>query len=1089
MPFGRSQRLAGQSLEYDRRRYSNINRNGRGFCDNPRPYPYPYDDQPPIPDATQQQQPQPVERPVYVTGDTHFRAVSESNANYRGNEGYGNRGRTPRPYRGGTTRGGASYSNPYPNANANPKQFDRTWQAPSTDDYRHWQNPNAISRPSDRPGRDDYQHRQYPNANANPNRRPSDRPWRDDNQHWQHANANTNPRPSDGPWRDDYQHGQYPNANTNPRPYDRPWRAPSTDDYPHWQYPNGNANPRPFDRPWRAPSTDNYRHWQYALKQPPSQNERFIIVSYNILADYLAKNHWQQLYMHIPHHIMDWDWRKGRILLELGLWSPDIICLQEVDRFQELQEELKQRGYGGICKERTGIATDGCAIFWRNSRFELLHEENIEYSKLDLRDNVAQICVLESKYSGNAQVGVNDSENSKQKLGGVNRVVVCNIHVLFNPKRGEIKLGQVRVLLERAHTVSKAWDDAPVVIAGDFNCTPKSPLYDFLSKYELDISDLGRNAISGQQASQPNSRPNPASSDVPELARISATILQSVASNEVYSRNKSLTTSPILTDSMIPIVLKGTSMECQSVPDEKGSTSTGSNEGQSVVSFQGENARESVCIAQHGAELASDVSDDEERRLLQSLSSESLAVAEGPTISETGGNENERHLCLLPNLREEAWKEEEGRVLITSESMQLESKPILVLDEKSPKEVERRSLGLVCGSQEYWPLTDACVESQSVLGEKEVVSGGSTKESFDFGAKDILTSKEGPAMDAIDDCIEDCIKDSSDASQAELYPKEVEIANPLPVDSSGNDCQHVATIIEEISPILGGFENAQNSLEACSSVSGKECQNGFASSGGMGELNNFASQEQSSYEKNAQAADPVGLVDGEKTAVQDELSSAFNSESVDLNRYDVSSTLVKNVVVQEELVEFHNMDKTTEKPLLTAKDEEVEVGQFEQGCELTNEPQEVSSTFPFDSNLPVEATPPPYDPYSWSPMEIEAATGNADCRFLRHDLKLKSAYTEVEDYAGTKDGGGEPLVTSYHKRFMGTVDYIWHTEGLQTVKVLDTLPTHILQRTRGFPTQKWGSDHLALACQLAFTPNSTTDEDHTAETSQAQFNS
>jgi hypothetical protein len=29
------------------------------------------------------------------------------------------------------------------------------------------------------------------------------------------------------------------------------------------------------------------------------------------------------------------------------------------------------------------------------NRFELLHEENIEYSKLDLRDNVAQICVLE----------------------------------------------------------------------------------------------------------------------------------------------------------------------------------------------------------------------------------------------------------------------------------------------------------------------------------------------------------------------------------------------------------------------------------------------------------------------------------------------------------------------------------------------------------------------------------------------------------------------------------------------------------------------------------------------------------------------
>lgn len=34
-------------------------------------------------------------------------------------------------------------------------------------------------------------------------------------------------------------------------------------------------------------------------------------------------------------------------------------------------------------------------------------------------------------------------------------------------------LKQVRRLVERAHSVSKSWDDAPVVLCGDFNCTPK----------------------------------------------------------------------------------------------------------------------------------------------------------------------------------------------------------------------------------------------------------------------------------------------------------------------------------------------------------------------------------------------------------------------------------------------------------------------------------------------------------------------------------------------------------------------------------------------------------------------------------------
>jgi len=62
-------------------------------------------------------------------------------------------------------------------------------------------------------------------------------------------------------------------------------------------------------------------------------------------------------------------------------------------------------------------------------------------------------------------------------------------------------------------------------------------------------------------------------------------------------------------------------------------------------------------IASHGTDLASDVSDEEERRLLQLSSSENLVFVEGPTISETGVNENERHLCLLLNL-----KKEEGEI-------------------------------------------------------------------------------------------------------------------------------------------------------------------------------------------------------------------------------------------------------------------------------------------------------------------------------------------------------------------------------------------------------------------------------------------
>ncbi|KAF2303881.1 hypothetical protein GH714_024091 [Hevea brasiliensis] len=66
-----------------------------------------------------------------------------------------------------------------------------------------------------------------------------------------------------------------------------------------------------------------------------------------------------------------------------------------------------------------------------------------------------------------------------------------------------------------------------------------------------------------------------------------------------------------------------------------------------------------------------------------------------------------------------------------------------------------------------------------------------------------------------------------------------------------------------------------------------------------------------------------------------------------------------------------------------------------------------------------------YDPSLWTPMEMATATGNADSMLLEHPLKLKSTYAGMEDCSGTRDSNGEPLVTSYNRCFLGTVDYIW----------------------------------------------------------------
>lgn len=126
----------------------------------------------------------------------------------------------------------------------------------------------------------------------------------------------------------------------------------------HAQRPPLQFRPRP-PRQFR-PRPPDYRNWEYAkLARPPSSGncfvfcylrvfsgctsssfliffcglslcftERFTVLSYNILADYLATDHRSKLYFHIPPHMMDWEWRKRKIFFELGLWSADIMCFQ-----------------------------------------------------------------------------------------------------------------------------------------------------------------------------------------------------------------------------------------------------------------------------------------------------------------------------------------------------------------------------------------------------------------------------------------------------------------------------------------------------------------------------------------------------------------------------------------------------------------------------------------------------------------------------------------------------------------------------------------------------------------------------------------
>ncbi|XP_006341628.1 carbon catabolite repressor protein 4 homolog 3-like isoform X3 [Solanum tuberosum] len=251
-----------------------------------------------------------------------------------------------------------------------------------------------------------------------------------------------------------------------------------------------------YNRRWYKPerrggisqAPEIVRHWVQgdALPGGKHQEERFTVVSYNILGDKNVSNH-GDLYRNVLPTYLDWDHRRRVICEELLGLNPDIICLQEVDKYYDLLNILEKAGYLGSYKRRTGGSVDGCAMFWKVDKFQLLEGESVEFRQHGLRDNVAQLSVFEMR-------------EAKSR-----RLVVGNIHVLYNPNRGDVKLGQIRFLSSRAHILSEKWDHVPIVLAGDYNSTPQSPIYKFLSSSEqLNLMLHNRKELSGQRRCHPS---------------------------------------------------------------------------------------------------------------------------------------------------------------------------------------------------------------------------------------------------------------------------------------------------------------------------------------------------------------------------------------------------------------------------------------------------------------------------------------------------------------------------------------------------------------------------------------------------------
>ncbi|KAF2773808.1 glucose-repressible alcohol dehydrogenase-like protein transcriptional effector [Teratosphaeria nubilosa] len=289
----------------------------------------------------------------------------------------------------------------------------------------------------------------------------------------------------------------------------------------------------------QVPPPPNDREWISLVDDPENEAETFSVFSWNMLCDRGAT---QSAFGYTPSQALSWDHRKRVISDELRERNADIMALQEIDQesYNEyFRPNLAMEDYKGIFWPKTRAQTmadkeakivDGCAIFYKNSKYVLLDKHLIAYNRQALirqdmkgehdvynrimpKDNIAVVAFLENRATGS-------------------RVIAVNTHLVWEGWLADVKLVQVALLMEQLSQLAEkyaAWppckdkelfqyanaDSAdgtmperlepapsqqydngtqiPLVICGDFNSTQHSGVFDLITQGSVSNShqDLG----------------------------------------------------------------------------------------------------------------------------------------------------------------------------------------------------------------------------------------------------------------------------------------------------------------------------------------------------------------------------------------------------------------------------------------------------------------------------------------------------------------------------------------------------------------------------------------------------------------------
>ncbi|XP_058506628.1 nocturnin-like [Solea solea] len=221
------------------------------------------------------------------------------------------------------------------------------------------------------------------------------------------------------------------------------------------------------------------------------------VMQWNILAQALGEG--KDDFIRCPLDALNWQERKFLILEEILTYRPDILCLQEVDHYYDtFHPIMTSLGYCGSflpkpwspCLDvEQNNGPDGCALFYRRSRFSLCAAAHLRLcAKMLPTNQVAIVQTLKCQATGR-------------------QLCVAVTHLKARSGWERLRSAQGADLLQNLCRLTvgsgcqslAASSTLPLIVCGDFNAVPSEDVYKRFSSSTLGLNSAYKLLSSDRQ--------------------------------------------------------------------------------------------------------------------------------------------------------------------------------------------------------------------------------------------------------------------------------------------------------------------------------------------------------------------------------------------------------------------------------------------------------------------------------------------------------------------------------------------------------------------------------------------------------------